>query len=59
MNEVPFFQTAMGRTFYERTMPGLVQELGRLNDLLARLLERLPSPPSPAAPRPDSPEVSR
>lgn len=59
MSEIEFFQTALGRTFYERTMPGLVQELGRLNDLLARLVERLPPPPSPVAPQPDSPEVPR
>ena len=40
MSEVPFFQTAMGRTYYERTMPALVAELARLNDLLAKLVEQ-------------------
>ncbi len=40
MSEVQFFQTAMGRTYYERTMPALVAELARLNDLLAKLVEQ-------------------
>ena len=35
---VEFYQTAMGRDFYERTMPALVRELARLNDLLAKLI---------------------
>jgi hypothetical protein len=30
----------MGRDFYERTIPALVREISRLNDLLARLAER-------------------
>ena len=40
MSETPFYRTAMGRDFYERTMPALVRELSRLNDLLARLVEQ-------------------
>ena len=40
MSETPFHQTAMGRDFYERTVPALVREISRLNDLLARLAER-------------------
>jgi len=40
MSETPFHQTAMGRDFYERTVPALVREISRLNDLLARLVER-------------------
>ena len=39
MSETPFYRTAMGRDFYERTMPALVRELTRLNDLLAKLVE--------------------
>ena len=37
---VEFYQTRAGRTFYESTMPALVAELARLNDLLAKLAER-------------------
>ena len=37
MSETPFHQTAMGRDFYERTIPALVREISRLNDLLAKL----------------------
>ena len=40
MSDTPFHQTAMGRDFYERTVPALVREISRLNDLLARLAER-------------------
>ncbi len=37
MNETPFYQTRMGRDFFDRTMPELVKQLERLNDLLERL----------------------
>ena len=37
---VEFYQTRAGRTFYESTMPALVAELARLNDLLAKLADR-------------------
>jgi hypothetical protein len=37
---VEFCQTRAGRTFYESTMPALVAELARLNDILAKLVER-------------------
>ncbi len=40
MSEVPFYQTRAGRQFYESTMPALVAELSRLNDLLAKLVEQ-------------------
>ncbi len=40
MPEIPFFQTRMGQRFYENTMPELVRQLTRLNDLLERLLEQ-------------------
>ena len=39
MGEIPFYNTRMGQVFYERTVPALVQQLERLNDLLERLVE--------------------
>jgi hypothetical protein len=36
MNE--FFRTRMGQTFFEGTMPNLVEQLKRLNNLLERAL---------------------
>ena len=41
MSETPFFKTRMGHQFYERTMPELVKQLERLNELLERLTKRL------------------
>ncbi len=35
---VQFFQTRMGRQFYEHTVPELVRQLERLNRLLERLV---------------------
>ncbi len=35
-----FYKTRMGHTFYEHTMPELVRQLERLNDLLERLTKR-------------------
>ena len=40
MSEAPFFKTRMGHQFYERTMPALVKQLDRLNELLERLVDR-------------------
>ena len=40
MSETPFFKTRMGHQFYERTMPALVKQLERLNELLERLVDR-------------------
>jgi hypothetical protein len=40
VSETPFYRTAMGRDFYERTMPALVRELARLNALLEKLAEQ-------------------
>ena len=37
MSETPFFKTRMGQRFYEHTMPELVEQLERLNDVLERL----------------------
>ena len=39
MSDVQFFQTKMGRTYYEATLPNLVREIHRLNDLLALAVE--------------------
>ena len=36
-----FYRTRMGQTFYERTLPELVRQVTRLNDLLERLVDRL------------------
>jgi hypothetical protein len=38
MDHVPFYQTRMGQQFYERTLPELVRQVERLNDLLERLV---------------------
>ena len=38
MSETPFFKTRMGMRFYENTMPELVRQLARLNELLDRLM---------------------
>jgi hypothetical protein len=34
-----FYETRMGHRFYEHTMPELVKQLERLNELLARLVD--------------------
>lgn len=39
MSDVQFFQTRMGQKFFEVTMPELVREIHRLNDLLALAIE--------------------
>jgi len=41
MSEVQFFQTRMGQRFYESTMPELVRQLTRLNDLLERIVTKV------------------
>ena len=35
---VQFFQTRSGRQFYEHTIPELVRQITRLNELLERLV---------------------
>ena len=40
MNETPFFKTRMGHRFYEHTVPELVRQLERLNELLTELVKR-------------------
>ena len=39
MNETPFYMTKPGRQYYEVTMPELVGQLHRLNDILGLLVE--------------------
>ena len=39
MSETPFYNTRMGHRFYESTMPALVKQLERLNELLTRFLD--------------------
>jgi hypothetical protein len=39
MNDIQFFQTKMGRQFYEVTLPNIARELHRLNDMLALAVE--------------------
>ncbi len=38
---VQFFETRMGRQYYEVTLPELVRQLHRLNDLLALGVEQM------------------
>ena len=41
MSDVDFYRTAMGRQFYERTVPRLADELARLNERLQAVVELL------------------
>ena len=56
MEQVPFHQTRMGQQFYERTLPELVRQIERLNDLLERLVVegRLPGGSSASEAQPPS-----
>lgn len=57
MSEVPFYRTQMGHRFYEHTVPELARNVGRVADLLERLvvaLERLA--PAERAPDPQEPK---
>ncbi len=38
MSEPKFFQTRMGHRFYEHTVPELVRQITKLNELLERLV---------------------
>ena len=40
MSETPFYKTRMGHKFYDATMPKLVEQLTRMNDLLERLIQQ-------------------
>lgn len=37
---IQFFETAMGRRFYESTMPELVEQLKKLNSNIEKLIEQ-------------------
>jgi len=39
MSEIQFFQTRMGRQHFEVTMPELVRQITRLNDMLGLAVE--------------------
>ena len=52
MGDIEFHRTQMGHRFYEQTMPSLVRELTRLNDLIERLVDRLPPAGQPEAAAP-------
>ena len=41
MTEVPFHATRMGQQFYEHTLPELVRQLQRLNEVLERIADTL------------------
>ena len=41
MSEPQFFQTRMGRTYYEHTLPEIVRQLARMNELLQRMVKEL------------------
>jgi len=58
VSDVPFYRTHMGHRFYEHTVPDLARNVGRVADLLERLvavLERF-APPERA---PDAGEPRR
>lgn len=49
-----FYRTRLGQVFFEVTLPRLVAELARLNDLVERgvaVVERLAPPPTSATTR--------
>jgi len=47
MSDVQFFQTRMGKHYYEVTMPELVRQMTRLNDMLALAVELMEEHPNP------------
>jgi hypothetical protein len=51
MSGPEFFQTPMGKRFYEHTLPELVKQLGRLADLGERALPLVEAVVRPAQPR--------
>lgn len=55
MSGVPFHSTRMGQRYYEHTLPELVRQLTRLNDLLEEALTNEVN--SPAEPNPEKPET--
>jgi len=45
MSEVQFFQTRMGKHYFEVTMPELVRQMTRLNDMPALAVELMEEKP--------------
>lgn len=41
MSEPAFYQTRAGRTFYEKTLPELVEQIRRLADAVERWTEKV------------------
>ena len=54
MSDPKFFQTGMGHRFYEHTVPELLKQLTRLNDLLERLVTAKES--TDGTPQPHDPD---
>lgn len=52
MSGPQFFETRMGRQYYEVTLPELVRQLHRLNDLLALGVEQMEKQSRAAQDRP-------
>jgi len=44
MGEIQFFQTPMGRTYYEYTLPELVKAINRLVKVLEEMNQKLEKP---------------
>jgi hypothetical protein len=40
MDYAPFYKTRMGEEFYCRTVPDLIRQLERLNDILERITQQ-------------------
>lgn len=40
MTDIEFHQTRAGRTYYEKTLPELVEQVRRLADAVEKLVER-------------------
>lgn len=55
MSDIQFFQTAMGRKFFEHTVPALVRELVRLNENVERLTAAIESAASAPKDKRDAP----
>ena len=47
MSDIPFHRTVMGRDYYDRTLPELVRQITRLNDLVERLVAHLETKDDP------------
>ena len=42
MDYVPFYKTRMGEKFVCKTVPDLIRQLEKLNEILARIVDRMP-----------------